>query len=321
VTSCERLRQEHEVIGQVLAAIERLAARMQGGATVVTPPLSGAIDFFTRFVGRCHEVKEEEGLLPVMAGYGVPGGGSRAALVAEHDEGRRLVGELHLLSGRQRAESEALTLLQTYLALLRRHMAREHAMLFPYAERVLSPADEVHLERIFDQVEERAIGRGGRKVILALAEAVMQACGAIENAVGSGTVVTRDLMRARPGVVAPGESLARAAELMGTLGIRELPVVDHGTLVGILAWSDLEPHRGHYEWTAVRAAMTADPVTVNADAPIATVARVLLERSFNSVPVMESGRLVGMVARRDLLRVLADESRPSMTSRAPEPTD
>jgi CBS domain-containing protein len=47
--------------------------------------------------------------------------------------------------------------------------------------------------------------------------------------------------------------------------------------------------------------MTADPVTVDADAPLGDVARVLLERSFNSVPVVVTGgALVGMIGRADL---------------------
>ena len=307
------------MIGQVVSAVEMLAARMEGGAAVPAPRLAGAIEFFTSFVGHCHEVKEEEGLLPLLAGYGGPGGGWLAALVAEHDEGRRLLGALRLVSGGQSAESEALTLLQAYLALLRRHMAGEQAVLFPYAERVLSPADDAHLERIFCQVEERTIGRDGQKVMLALAEAVIQACRSLEGAGGSRAVVTRDIMRARPGVVAPGESLARAAELMGTLGTRELLVVERGTLMGILTRGDMEPYRGHYEWTTVSAAMTPDPVTVSADAPITALARVLLEGGFNSVPVTDGGRLVGMVARHDLLRVLAADGAPSPAARTPGP--
>src|SRR5262249_31332255 len=155
---------------------------------------------------------------------------------------------------------------------LRRHMAGEQAVLFPYAERVLSPADDAHLERIFGQVEERTIGSGGRKVMLALAEAGIQACRALETPGGRQAVLTRDIQRAGPGVVAPGESLARAAELMGTLGTRELLVIERGTLMGILTRGDMEPYRGHYEWTMVSAAMTPDPVTVSAEAPITAVA-------------------------------------------------
>ena len=86
--------------------------------------------------------------------------------------------------------------------------------------------------------------------------------------------------------------------------MRELPVVDGGELVGILAQRDLRPHLGHYEWTAVRAAMTPCPVTVAPHTPVRDVARLLLERCFNSVPVVAGRALVGMIGRHDLVRLL-----------------
>jgi len=311
VTSCQLLRQEHDLIWQVVGAVEMLTAGMQGCRGVPTP-FSGAIDFFASFVDGCHEVKEEEGLLPVLAGYGVPAEDSVTGLLAEHAEGRRLVGALRRLPA-ERLESEAVALVQAYLALLRRHMARENAVLFPYAERVLSPSDETRLARVFAEVEQRAMGPGGREVVLALAGAVTEACHALKPPSGREKVLVRDIMRTRTGMVLPHDSLASAVERMRVLGSRELPVVEHGRLVGILARSDMEPHVGHHEWTTVRTAMSADPVTVDADAPIATVALLLLERSFNGVPVVEGGRLVGMVARRDLLRVLAGDDPQSPT--------
>jgi CBS domain-containing protein len=67
----------------------------------------------------------------------------------------------------------------------------------------------------------------------------------------------------------------------------------------------MEPFRGHYEWTPVRAAMTPDPLALDASAPISTAARHLLENGFNSLPVTSEGVLLGMIARSDLLRVLA----------------
>src|SRR6266700_2528461 len=106
-----------------------LAAQMRAGATVPTPPISGAIDFFASVVERCHEAKEEA-LFPLLAGYGGPEDGSLRALRTEHEEGRRLIGELGLLSGRRRVEGQALTLLQAYIALLRGHMAGENTRLF-----------------------------------------------------------------------------------------------------------------------------------------------------------------------------------------------
>jgi tRNA nucleotidyltransferase (CCA-adding enzyme) len=116
----------------------------------------------------------------------------------------------------------------------------------------------------------------------------------------------RDIMRTAVATVAPGDSLARALELMKHFAVRELAVVEEGVLVGILARSDLDPHLGHFEWTAVRIAMTAQPRAIAPDAPLDDVARALRAGSFNAVPVVEDGALVGMVSRHDCLRVVAD---------------
>jgi len=57
-------------------------------------------------------------------------------------------------------------------------------------------------------------------------------------------------MRSRGVTLRPDDTLARAAELMDALTVR-----------------DLAPHRGHFEWTRVRTAMTPDPVTVASHTP------------------------------------------------------
>src|ERR1051326_980469 len=118
-------------------------------------------------------------------------------------------------------------------------------------------------------------------------------------------LVARQVMRADPPSVAPGDSLARAARLMESLGTREVPVMDGPALVGILTRTDLEPYRGHFEWTAVQSAMTPDPVTVPPETPIGEVMSLLLDRGFNGVPVSAGGALLGMIARTDILRALA----------------
>jgi len=115
-------------------------------------------------------------------------------------------------------------------------------------------------------------------------------------------------MRAKPSTVSPDDSIARAAELMRSLAIRELPVVEERALVGIVTRTDLEPYRGHFEWTAVRTAMTAAPVVVAPETPAVDVAGLLVARGFNAVPVAERGELVGVISRGDILRGLVAAS-------------
>lgn len=302
--SCEHLRREHDLIEQVLEGLDLLKGHGSRRSSVPEPPISGAIEFFSAFVQRCHDRKEEDVLFPVLE-VRQPGD-ALAPVRSDHDEERQQLATLRTLSRHPRDGAEVLAALDAYGQLLRRHIARENDLVLPLAELMLSPDDDVLVESSFGRIEEHALGADGRAVSLALAGAVTHACVTIVASAKTPTgAVARQAMRAHPSVVAPEESLARAAEIMESLGSREVPVVARGVLVGILTRSDMEPHRGHYEWTVVQTAMTPDPVTVSPDWPATEVAQLLLERGFNSVPVAVGRKLLGMIACRDVLRVLA----------------
>jgi CBS domain-containing protein len=75
----------------------------------------------------------------------------------------------------------------------------------------------------------------------------------------------------------------------------------------------LEPLRG-FEARLKKAAaatardmMTADPVTVDADDPVRKAARLIADSGHNRLPVVEGGKLVGVVTRVDVLGALAAE--------------
>ena len=112
------------------------------------------------------------------------------------------------------------------------------------------------------------------------------------------------VMRQAPVTITPGETLATAQVLMEREGIRQLPVIDQGVLVGMLSDRDLHAHTGYLERTKVDAAMSYDPATVGPTATAQQAARLLMEREINALPVVDEGRLVGIVARSDLLRLL-----------------
>jgi CBS domain-containing protein len=59
--------------------------------------------------------------------------------------------------------------------------------------------------------------------------------------------------------------------------------------------------------SSVEDMMTPDPVTVDADAPVEDAARLIAERKHNRLPVVEHGRLVGVVTRLDVLDALTRE--------------
>jgi len=114
------------------------------------------------------------------------------------------------------------------------------------------------------------------------------------------------LMRRDPITTTLLDTLSSAQSLMQREGFRQLPVVENGVLVGMLSDRDLHAHSGYLDRTNVDAAMTERLITVAPTDTAAHVARLLLERRINAVPVVDNGRLVGIVSRSDLLRLLLD---------------
>jgi CBS domain-containing protein len=120
--------------------------------------------------------------------------------------------------------------------------------------------------------------------------------------------------------VPPDAPLKEVARVLVAHGISAVPVVDAGELVGILSEADLIPlellpdPRAHLapvpeaSQAAPRIAsqaMTRDVIALPEEADVADAGRLLLERRIRSIPVLRGHRVVGIVARRDLLEVLA----------------
>lgn len=141
------------------------------------------------------------------------------------------------------------------------------------------------------------------------------------------TTRVRDVMTKDPVTIEPDAPLGTAMAVMRERGVRHLPVVnDAGRLTGIITDRDLRgalfaPAIAEHlsvsiqrrlralgetiERLRVRDLMTWGPVTVEPDAPLARAAAIMFEGRFSSLPVVEAGRLVGIVTERDVLKALA----------------
>lgn len=130
----------------------------------------------------------------------------------------------------------------------------------------------------------------------------------------------RDVMSSPVVTVPPDMRLKDVADLLVRDEISAVPVVDNGELVGIVSEADLIPlelapdPRAHLIAPAdppshlpkvAAEAMTRVVVALPEDADAAEAGRLMLERRIKSIPVVRGRRVVGIVARRDLLEVLA----------------
>ncbi len=154
----------------------------------------------------------------------------------------------------------------------------------------------------------------------------------------SRDVPAREVMTTDVVTFAPDEPIGDAMQRLVDRGVDAGPVVDgEGAVVGMLSTGDLivQESQLHYPTVLnifgglielpgsrkkfehelnqavavdVADAMSPDPVTCGPDDTIEVVATLMHENDVSRVPVVEDGRLVGIVARGDILRGLVSGS-------------
>lgn len=126
-----------------------------------------------------------------------------------------------------------------------------------------------------------------------------------------GDVMTRDVV-----TISPDATIADAEDLLDRYGFEALPVVEgEGPPIGIVGKLDvlrayiftpesIVPHYDEIRARPVRTVMTLQPLAVSPDLPLTRLLETLVSTRVKSVPVVEDGRLVGMVAREDVIKAL-----------------
>jgi len=133
----------------------------------------------------------------------------------------------------------------------------------------------------------------------------------------------RDVMTADPTTLKQNDKLALADDIMRLGRVRHLPVLDDDgqKLVGIVTQRDLfrdalaqalgygkPAQRKILDSLAVKDVMATAVVTVRPDASLVYAARLLTERKIGCLPVVENGRLVGILTEGDFVALIARES-------------
>lgn len=103
-------------------------------------------------------------------------------------------------------------------------------------------------------------------------------------------------------------NVRRAIELMRMHSIRHLPVIEEDRFVGFVTESDL---RGAYvaslvEEITVGDIMISDPVTVSPGDTVEHAAMLLYHKKIGGLPVLEDGRLVGIITVADVLEAFIE---------------
>ena len=143
----------------------------------------------------------------------------------------------------------------------------------------------------------------------------------------------KDIMAKDVITITPETDISRAVELLLNNHINGVPVVDgQGTLKGILCQSDLifqqktislppiltfldgiiplssskklEQEMKKIAAGTVAQAMVPDPTTVTPDTPVSDIAAMMVEKHFHTIPVVQEGKVVGVVGKEDVLRTL-----------------
>jgi CBS domain-containing protein len=113
--------------------------------------------------------------------------------------------------------------------------------------------------------------------------------------------------------VAPTDSVLRAIEIMATRHVGALLVMSQDGLLGIISERDyarkvILKNRSSHD-TPVGDIMTKNPVTVSPDATVHHCMETMTEGRFRHLPVVDKGRVVGMLSIGDLVKaVIEDQS-------------
>ncbi|MEJ2220247.1 MAG: CBS domain-containing protein [Desulfobacterales bacterium] len=143
----------------------------------------------------------------------------------------------------------------------------------------------------------------------------------------------KDIMTKEVIAVSPDTEIVSAAKILLENRINGMPVIDaFGRLVGIICQSDLVAQQkgipipslftlleSYIPLTSikridkemekiaaltVKEAMTLEPVTVSPETDIEEVAKLMVDKKYHTLPVMDGGKVVGIVGKEDVLKTL-----------------
>ena len=113
----------------------------------------------------------------------------------------------------------------------------------------------------------------------------------------------RRKMSHKPITISPDKTVLDALDVMKKNSIRHLPVVDGKKFVGFVSEFDLREVRllPLSEDILVRDVMVKDPITISPEESLEDAARLIFKHKIGGLPVLENGKLVGVLTSKDIL--------------------
>jgi len=133
-----------------------------------------------------------------------------------------------------------------------------------------------------------------------------------------GVTRVRDIMSDQIVTISSDDTLSTVEDIMTLGGVRHMPVVRGGQLVGVVSERDLlraslsnltafgtEQRRAFLHAVEIKRVMSAPPVVIHSEATINEAARLMAERKIGCLPVVDQEKLLGMLTETDVLRYFA----------------
>ncbi|HEY7463417.1 MAG TPA: CBS domain-containing protein [Candidatus Limnocylindria bacterium] len=123
-----------------------------------------------------------------------------------------------------------------------------------------------------------------------------------------------NLMTINPVVIDSDQPVSEAERVLKTYRVSGLPVVEMGTVVGVISQADILTARsselisGNWSRLRVRNIMTSPPISVHVETTVERAIRLMLDQHIHRLVVVDDeDRPVGVVTPLDILRLLLDE--------------
>src|SRR3990172_7549265 len=123
----------------------------------------------------------------------------------------------------------------------------------------------------------------------------------------AANIMTEELV-----TIHPEAAVKEAIEILLAKSISGLPVIDHqDRLVGVITEFAMLAmvYDQEVQNQTVGQHMTRDVITIDVNDPVSRIADLCIVHRVRRLPVMQNGRLVGLIARRDVLKAMYQSSR------------